>query len=195
MPLPGQGWMLVVGDVSGKGVGAAAVTGLVREVLHTLVLDQHEAEDTLSRLNATLVQRGGGYFCTLALAFLTANAAGGFDVALHLAGHDRPVLLRADGTTTLVGEGGTALGLLEKITAPRLIVRLHHGDALVFYTDGVTERRKGRALYGQRRLSKEISSLAGAPAAVLAAQLRASVLAFSPSSPRDDIAIVAIRAL
>jgi hypothetical protein len=195
MPLPGQGWMLVVGDVSGKGVGAAAVTGLVREVLHTLVLDHHEAEDTLSRLNATLVQRGGGYFCTLALAFLTATEPDGFEVSLHLAGHDQPVLLRSDGSTTLVGAGGTALGLLEKITAPRTTVRLDHGDALVFYTDGVTERRKGRTLYGHRRLQSEISSLAGAPAAVLAAQLRASVLAFSPSSPRDDIAILALRAL
>jgi hypothetical protein len=195
MPLPGQGWMLVVGDVSGKGVGAAAVTGLVREVLHTLALDYHEPEHTLSRLNATLVERGGGYFCTLALAFLSQVAPGRFELSLHLAGHDRPVLLRADGTTSLVGEGGTALGLLDVISTPRTTIQLDHGDALVFYTDGVTERRKGRTLYGHRRLRNEMSSLAGSPAAVLASQLRSSVLAFSPSPPRDDIAIVALRAL
>jgi sigma-B regulation protein RsbU (phosphoserine phosphatase) len=195
MPLPGQGWMLVVGDVSGKGVGAAAVTGLVREVLHTLSLDHHEPEHTLSRLNATLVERGGGYFCTLALAFLSEVAPGRFELSLHLAGHDRPVLLRADGTTTFAGEGGTALGLLDVISTPRTTIQLNHGDALVFYTDGVTERRKGRTLYGHRRLRNEMSNLAGSPAAVLASQLRSSVLAFSPSSPRDDIAIVALRAL
>lgn len=195
MPLPGQGWMLVVGDVSGKGVGAAAVTGLVREVLHTLALDHHEPEHTLSRLNATLVERGGGYFCTLALAFLTQPTPGAFELSLHLAGHDQPVLLRADGTTSLVGEGGTALGLLDVISTPRATIRLGHGDALVFYTDGVTERRRGRTLYGHRRLRTQMAALAGSPAAVLASQLRSSVLAFSPTAPRDDIAILALRAL
>ncbi|HEX6870200.1 MAG TPA: SpoIIE family protein phosphatase, partial [Micromonosporaceae bacterium] len=73
------GWMLVVGDVSGKGVGAAAVTGLVRDVLHTRAADHHAPEHTLSRLNTALVDRGGGYFCTLALAFLTSLGAGVFD--------------------------------------------------------------------------------------------------------------------
>jgi sigma-B regulation protein RsbU (phosphoserine phosphatase) len=195
MALPDQGWLLVVGDVSGKGAGAAAVTGLVREVLHTLALDYQDPAHTLTRLNATLVERGGGYFCTLALALLTAIGPGIFDVSLHLAGHDQPVLLRADGSTSLVGDGGTALGLLDQIKTPRTTIRLDRGDALVFYTDGVTERRRGTILYGQRRLRSAIAALAGSPAAVLASQLRASVMAFSPNTPRDDIAILALRAM
>jgi hypothetical protein len=195
VPIPEQGWMLVVGDVSGKGVGAAAVTGLVREVLHTLAVDHHAPEDTLSRLNATLVERGGGYFCTLALAFLTISSPGRFQLSLHLAGHDQPVLMRADGSTSLVGEGGTALGLLDTISTPSATIQLDAGDALVFYTDGVTERRKGRTLYGHQRLREEISALVGSPASVLASRLRTSVLDFSPTSPRDDIAILALRAL
>jgi phosphoserine phosphatase RsbU/P len=196
VPLPGGGWMLAVGDVSGKGAGAAAVTGLVREVLHTLVLDHRDPEHALERLNATLVERSGGYYCTLALAFFSPSSEGAaFDVSLLLAGHDQPVLLRADGSTSLFGECGTALGLLEKTVARRATVRLQPGDALVFYTDGVTERRRGRTLYGQKRLRNHISTLAGSPAAVLASQLRSAVLAFSPAHPRDDIAIVALRAL
>ncbi len=58
VPLAQHGWMLVLGDVSGKGVGAAAVTGLVRDVLHALALDYREPQQTLNRLNETLVQRG-----------------------------------------------------------------------------------------------------------------------------------------
>jgi serine phosphatase RsbU (regulator of sigma subunit)/anti-sigma regulatory factor (Ser/Thr protein kinase) len=193
--LPQQGWMLVVGDVSGKDVGAAVVTGLVRDVLHTLALDAHDPAHTLSRLNATLVERGGGYFCTLALAYLRPVQPGVFDLALHLAGHDQPVLLRADGTTNLVGLSGTALGLMDTIVAPRAAVRLHRGDSLVFYTDGVTERRRGRTLFGQRRLRTEVEGMLGAPASVLASHLRSAVLAFSPQPPRDDIAIVALRAV
>ena len=225
VPLPGQGWLLVVGDVSGKGAGAAAVTGLVREVLHTLAADHRQPAETLSRLNATLVERGGGYFCTLALAFLrvadptaadlvAADLVDGglglaeagptaadlstpiaFELALHLAGHDQPVLLRANGTTSMVGACGTALGLLNDIMVPRTTIRLRRGDSLVFYTDGVTERRKGGRLYGHKRLRTEISSLVGSPASVLASRLRRSVLAFSPQPPKDDIAIVALRAV
>jgi phosphoserine phosphatase RsbU/P len=228
VPLPGQGWLLAVGDVSGKGAGAAAVTGLVREVLHTLAADYRQPAETLSRLNATLVERGGGYFCTLALAFLRVAdptaadlvaadlVAGGlgasslvdadlsmadlsrpiaFDLSLHLAGHDQPVLLRANGATSMVGTCGTALGLLNDITVPRASVRLRRGDSLVFYTDGVTERRKGSRLFGHKRLRSEISSLVGSPASVLTTRLRRSVLAFSPQPPKDDIAIVALRAV
>ena len=193
VPVPGGGWMLVVGDVSGKGVGAAAVTGLVRDVLYTLALDHRAPEQTLSRLNATLVERGGGYFCTLALAFLRPRDVGGFELSLHLAGHDQPVLMRADGTTALIGSGGTALGLLETVTAPRTTVHLGPGDSLVLYTDGVTERRRGRLLFGQHRLRQQVSALAGAPAAVLAAGLRSAVLEFGAHPPRDDIAIVVVR--
>jgi anti-sigma regulatory factor (Ser/Thr protein kinase) len=195
VPLPGHGWMFVVGDVSGKDAGAAAVTGMVRDVLHALAAEYRAPEHTLRRLNATLVERGGGYFCTLALAFLTAATRGAFDLSLHLAGHDQPVLLHADGRTSLVGECGTALGLLGDIHSPRTTVHLGHGDSLVFYTDGVTERRRGSRLYGHHRLQSEIAALAGSPASVLAARLRSSVLSFSATPPRDDIAIVALRAL
>lgn len=190
-----QRWMLAVGDVSGKGVGAAAVTGLVRDVLHTLALERREPVTTLSRLNAALVERGNGYFCTLALAYLTASGPGAFDLDLHLAGHDQPVLLRPDGSTSLVGSSGTALGLMDSINAPRARVRLGRGDSLVFYTDGVTERRRGRALFGHRRLRRELSTMVGAPAAALVSHLRSAVVSFSSIPPRDDIAIVALRAV
>jgi serine phosphatase RsbU (regulator of sigma subunit) len=95
----------------------------------------------------------------------------------------------------MVGTCGTALGLLNDITVPRATIRLRRGDSLVFYTDGVTERRKGSRLYGHKRLRSEISSLVGSPATVLTTQLRRSVLAFSPQPPKDDIAIVALRAV
>ena len=193
IPLPGSGWLFVIGDVSGKGAAAAAVTGLVRDVLHALVLDYHDPEFTLSRLNEALLHRGGGNYATLALGLLTMNSPGAFDVSLHLAGHNQPVLLRPGGTVKLVGQGGTALGLLDAIRTPRTSVRLNRGDALVFYTDGVTERRRHHTLYGTERLLNTISALSDAPAAVLAAELRAAVLGFSPDPPRDDIAIVALK--
>ncbi|MET8151405.1 SpoIIE family protein phosphatase [Actinoplanes sp. NPDC049668] len=185
-------WVVVVGDVSGKGVQAATVTGLVRDVIRILVDDGKPMTEILCRVNRTLVQRGGGRYCTLAMASVV-QVGDNLDVCLHLAGHDRAVLVRADGKTSFVGEGGTALGLLETITSPDAPVTLYPGDSLIFYTDGVTERRRGRELFGTGRLRDAAAPLAGYPADVMAARLRSTTINFSVEEPRDDIAILVLR--
>ncbi|MEV5690658.1 SpoIIE family protein phosphatase [Micromonospora globbae] len=193
VPLPDGRWLVVIGDVSGKGVQAAAVTGLVRDVIRVLVGDGKPLPEVLARLNETLVERGGGRYCTLALAAVGPGDGDRLDVSLHLAGHDRPVLLRGAGGGRFVGTGGTALGLLDTISTPSANVPLGPGDALVFYTDGVTERRRGRELFGTERLREAAVPLAGYSADVVAARLRATALNFSVEAPRDDIAILVLR--
>lgn len=193
VPLPDGRWLVVIGDVSGKGVQAAAVTGLVRDVIRVLVSDGKPLPEALARLNETLVERGGGRYCTLALAAVGPGAGRQLEVSLHLAGHDRPVLLRGAGGASFVGIGGTALGLLDSIDSPTSVIPLDPGDALIFYTDGVTERRRGRELFGPERLRDAAIPLAGYSADVVAARLRATTLNFSPETPRDDIAVLVIR--
>ncbi|MEV0806441.1 SpoIIE family protein phosphatase [Micromonospora sp. NPDC050200] len=193
LALPGGRWLVVIGDVSGKGVQAAAVTGLVRDVIRVLVGDGKPLPEVLTRLNETLVERGGGRYCTLALATVGPGRYGQLDVSLHLAGHDRPVLLRGGGGASFVGTGGTALGLIDAITSPTAEIPLAPGDALVFYTDGVTERRRGRELFGVDRLRAAAAPLAGYSADVVAARLRATAINFSVEAPRDDIAILVLR--
>ncbi|MEU4559152.1 SpoIIE family protein phosphatase [Actinoplanes sp. NPDC023936] len=192
VPFGTDQYLVVVGDVSGKGVQAATVTGLVRDVIRILVDDGKAMSEILWRVNRTLVQRGGGRYCTLAMASVTRKGTS-LGVCLHLAGHDRAVLVRADGKTSFVGEGGTALGLLETITSPDVMITLDPGDSLIFYTDGVTERRRGRELFGSNRLREASSPLAGYPADVMAARLRSTTINFSVEEPRDDIAILVLR--
>ncbi|MEU9824921.1 SpoIIE family protein phosphatase [Micromonospora chersina] len=193
VPLPDGRWLVVVGDVSGKGVQAAAVTGLVRDVIRVLVGDGKPLPEVLGRLNETLVERGGGRYCTLALAAVGPGDGDQLDVSLHLAGHDRPVLLHGGGGAGFVGTGGTALGLLDAIATPTAEIALKPGDALIFYTDGVTERRRGRELFGTDRLRESAAPLAGYSADVVAARLRATAIAFSVEPPRDDIAVLVLR--
>nr|WP_199737127.1 MULTISPECIES: SpoIIE family protein phosphatase [Micromonospora] len=193
VPLPDGRWLVVIGDVSGKGVQAAAVTGLVRDVIRVLVGDGKPLPEVLVRLNETLVERGGGRYCTLALAAVGPGEEGQLDISLHLAGHDRPVLLRGGGGARFVGTGGTALGLLDSIATPTADIPLGPGDALIFYTDGVTERRRGRELFGTDRLRESAAPLAGYSADVVAARLRATAIGFSVEPPRDDIAILVLR--
>jgi serine phosphatase RsbU (regulator of sigma subunit) len=203
VPLRDDRWLLVIGDVSGKGVQAATVTGLVREVIRALVRGGRPLPEIIGRINETLVERGRGRFCTLALASVE-RVVDATDpahqprptllaVTLHLAGHDRPVLVRADGRTSSVGSGGTALGLLESVTCPEETVWLRPNDSLVFYTDGVTERRRGRELFGRQRLRDAAAPLAGYSADLIAARLRTATIGFSAEQPRDDIALLVVR--
>ncbi len=193
VPMPDGRWLVVIGDVSGKGVQAATITGLVRDVIRVLVRDGRPVPDIMARINETLVERGGGRYCTLAMAAVARGAEGQLDVTLHLAGHDKPVLVGADGKAVFVGTPGTALGLLPRVKSPNLVVAMGPGDVMIFYTDGVTERRRGGELFGIERLRAAAGTLAGLSAAAVATRLRATALAFSPEPPRDDIAILALR--
>jgi serine phosphatase RsbU (regulator of sigma subunit)/anti-sigma regulatory factor (Ser/Thr protein kinase) len=186
-------WLVAIGDVSGKGVQAATITGLVREVIRALVRGGRPLPEILERINETLVERGRGKYCTLALASVRGIGHSRLEVTLHLAGHDRPLLVRADGRTFAAGSGGTALGLLDTISCPAETVYLDPGDSLIFYTDGVTERRRGRELFGGQRLRDAAAPLSHFSAEVIAARLRATTIGFSAEPPRDDIALLVLR--
>ncbi len=193
MTMPDGRFLAVIGDVSGKGVQAATITGLVRDVIRVLVRDGRPVPDIMARINETLVERGGGKYCTLALAAVARGISGQLDVTLHLAGHDRPVLVCSDGKATFVGSPGTALGLLPTVKSPSLTVSLGPGDMMIFYTDGVTERRRGAELFGLERLRQAAGSLSGFSAEAVATRLRSVALSYSAEPPRDDIAILALR--
>ncbi|MDI1462676.1 SpoIIE family protein phosphatase [Catellatospora sp. KI3] len=193
MPMPDGRWLVVMGDVSGKGVPAAAATGLVREVLRLLVREGRPLESVLATLNTTLSERSERY-CTLALAaFDVPDRDGAVPVTLYLAGHDRPLLLHADGAVEQTGDWGTALGLISPVTCQPTLLMLRPGETLVFFTDGVTERRSGTEFFGARRLAQRLTYLAGHPADVIATRLRTAALEFSGEPARDDMAIMAIR--
>ncbi len=191
--MPDGRWLLVIGDVSGKGVQAATVTGLVRDVVRILVREGKPLPEMLVRINETLVERGAGRYCTLAIAAVAPPVTGPAEVELYLSGHDRPLLVDADGKTDFVGTPGTALGLLPDVATPGTTVLLGPGATLVFCTDGVTDRRRGGDMYGLGRWQAAAGPLAGYAVDVVAARLRAAVLGFSTEPPRDDIAILALR--
>ena len=111
-----------------------------------------------------------------------------------LAGHEQPVLVRADGSSALVGRHGTAAGLVSEFVVHATRHRLNPGDVLVSYTDGVTERRRGDEEFGHDRLLAALSGGGGRSAAAIVAGLRQAVVEFSPEPKRDDIAMIAVRA-
>lgn len=191
-------WLVSIGDVCGKGARAAARTGLVRDVLRVLVRGGRSPQDAVAMLNDVMMEAGDPLqYCTLATAMVSRPRPGGppgLDVALVLAGHLQPVIVRADGSAELVGSFGTAVGLIPAITVATTRHRLAPGDTLLTYTDGVTERRRRGEHFGAQRLLDAAAGAAGAGAARVVAAVREEVERFSRDRRGDDIALLAVRA-
>ena len=193
--LPDGSVAVAIGDVCGKGAEAAAVTGTSRDVLRLLLLDGASLKDALRRLNRALNDHpSSSRFCTVALARFESTG----DVVqatVCLAGHPEPVLLHADGSTELIGEPGDLLGVLPDATLglSETTIKLERGDALVLYTDGVTERRDGRRMFGQFGLTQVLSASVGLDAESIAEKAEEAARSFVDSEMRDDLALLVVR--
>jgi serine phosphatase RsbU (regulator of sigma subunit) len=189
-----HGWSVVMGDVCGKGADAAAVTALARYTLRTLGVQESSPAEVLRKLNdALLRQRTDRRFCTVAYASLQVNGQGYADVCLSTGGHPLPYVLRADGTVETIGEPGTLLGVLPDVRLTDTAVRLQRGDVMVLYTDGVTEARGPRGMFGTDRLKAVLASCAGLDAKSVAARIESAALEIQEGNPRDDIAVLAVK--
>ena len=188
-------WLVSIGDVCGKGARAAARTGLVRDVLRVLVRDGRPLTTAIQLLNGVMLDGNAPeQFCTVAAAMVSRPATGaGLRVQLVLAGHEQPAVLRADGTVELLGEHGTAVGLVHGVQPTCTEHWLGPGDAMVTYTDGVTERRRGTELFGQERLVETLAAAAGSTAPELVDAVRHAIEGFSSDPRRDDVAILVVR--
>jgi sigma-B regulation protein RsbU (phosphoserine phosphatase) len=192
----GEGsWLASVGDVCGKGPRAAARTSLVRDVLRVLVREGHTLVRSVELLNDMMLEtRDPDQFATMASAFIHRLPNGaGLDVELVLAGHDQPLLIGADGSVDPVGRHGNALGLVRRFAVHATRHQLGPGDSLVFYTDGVTERRRAQEQFGQERLRQTAMTLPNGSADRLVAGLRQIIDGFSTEPQQDDIVIMAVR--
>jgi serine phosphatase RsbU (regulator of sigma subunit) len=182
-------WAIVVGDVCGKGAEAAAVTAMARWTLRSLASWAVGPEEALRFLNrAMLGESLEGRFITVAYMLLTIEN-GTANVSLACAGHPPPVLVPSAGDARVLPARGTMLGIWPDIRLQTIELSLKHGDAILVYTDGVSdpgpgpERKPAEALRDRAR---------GADAEELADTLVR--YATEPrQSQRDDIAIVAVQ--
>lgn len=200
LALPDERWLVAVGDVCGKGASAAARTGRVRDVLRVLVRDGYPLERAVRLLNDALESGSTEpQFCTLAGAVVSGTqreglGGSGLKLELVLAGHDQPIVVRPDGSVRFLGDYGTAVGVLEEMQLRTTRHTLERGDTMVIYTDGVTERRRGTEFFGRARLAEAGARMAGASAAAMASALQVAARDFSPDPPKDDIALLVVKA-
>jgi serine phosphatase RsbU (regulator of sigma subunit) len=190
-------WTAIVGDVAGKGAEAAAVTSLARHTLRTASLLQDDPAENLALLNRVLRTESPTLnFCTVMYARICADDADeGLDLRFSNGGHPSPLLVRADGSVETVDSGrGPLVGAIGDVEFSVGTLRLRPGELLLMYTDGVTEVRASDASLGERELRRTLAAQAGASAAEVAGAVERRAVELQDGSPRDDIAIVAIKA-
>ncbi|MDT0164585.1 SpoIIE family protein phosphatase [Actinotalea sp. AC32] len=194
---PDGATVLVIGDVAGHDIAAAATMSQVRSVLRGIaVTTEAPPAALLERVDRALRTLDTGAIATAVVARLEQEEdelhRGVTRIRWSNAGHPDPMLVAADGTVTPLSAGKPEplLGLLPDTARTDVELTLDRGATLVLYTDGLVERRDQPLREGMVRLRETLAELAELPLEELCDELLARMV---PESPPDDVALVAIR--
>ncbi|MFI5805956.1 PP2C family protein-serine/threonine phosphatase [Streptomyces sp. NPDC051561] len=190
----GEPSFVALGDVCGKGLEAAVLTGKIRNTLHALLPMADDHQRMLSLLNTALLNSHHTRFATLVLAS-AARRGSQVEVRLTSAGHPKPLIIRANGTVEEADTRGTLVGAMESAPARTTTVTLAPGETCVLYTDGITEAKggpMGDAQFGDERLRRALAGCAGMPAEGIVEHVQMLASQWLGGRRHDDMAVVAI---
>jgi phosphoserine phosphatase RsbU/P len=189
--LPDGRLAVVVGDVTGKGIDAAADMAMTKYVFRSLTREHPDPGDFLRAANEVVVDEvHEGKFVTM--LYLTLDLSTG-ELACASAGHPNPRLIRADGTVVELSPHGLALGIEPDQEYAEAREILEPGSVVVLFTDGVLEARSDGELYGERRLGRLLAERRDEPASDLARAVVEGARAFSGGDLGDDSAVVVVK--
>lgn len=194
-PLEGDSWGIVIGDVCGKGPEAAALTAFSRYTLRAAAVHHDSPSTAIATLNQAVLRderSEPGRFLTLAFARVRVVPAGA-ELTLSLGGHPQPLVVRADGGVTAVGEPGSLVGVLPEPELRDVVVTLTPGDAMLCFTDGVGDVRRGEEFFGDSRLAELLADCAGLAPEKIVQRVEAALEEFGGGVTRDDRALLALR--
>ena len=191
--VPGA-WMVLIGDVSGKGPAAAAVTAMARYTMRTAARYEPSPARVLARLNEALCDAQASQLCTAAVVRLAPVLGGRIQATVASAGHPAPLLLRPGAEVAPVGAPGTLLGAFPRGAWRDQGVTVDAGESLVLYTDGVTDTLGADERFGPARLSALLAAAAGCPADTIAERVDRALADFQVGEQRDDVALLVLQA-
>lgn len=185
-------WTAVMGDVCGKGVEAAVLTGKVRQSVRTAALVDRDPGSVLLLINRVLIEDAADTFVT---AVCVRGRRDGDDLILDVAsaGHPPALVVRQDATVEAVTASGPALGLMEAARYAHVRVRLRPGETCLLYTDGVTEAPGRRSRFGDQRLLEQLQVTGNCAATAQVESLAVALSEHLQDRPHDDIAILALQ--
>jgi integral membrane sensor domain MASE1 len=186
-------WDVFVGDVSGKGAAAARTTALARYTLRANAVHEHRPSGILKLLNEAVIRQAPGETCTLAYVRLVLDSIEGAAATVAAAGHPLPLVLRSDGRVEPVGASGTLLGVVADPAVVERSARLARGDALVLYTDGLTDAHAPERIVTPDELMAAVASCAGRDARAIVRGVQARLIDERDGDARDDVVVLALR--
>ncbi len=192
-PLHEGHWGIVVGDVSDKGAPAALYMAMTRALIRASAPRYHTPASALVHVNETiLAQSSYDMFLTVLYAVLDPATR---TLTYANAGHNPPLVRRASGEIALLPRTGRFMGALENLHLAEASLTLAPGDALVIYTDGVTDALNPAGEdYGLERLMAALRN-EHAAAPELLDHLRAGLAACTQGAPQpDDITLFVLTA-
>ncbi|MEU4806227.1 SpoIIE family protein phosphatase [Actinosynnema sp. NPDC023587] len=194
-PLAGGTWGFFLGDVSGKGAPAAAITSLTRYTLRAAAASDPDPITVLRVLNTVLHHEYNGTdprFCTVLYGVLTPTADG-CAIEMATGGHPPAALLRADGGAEFVDiPGGQLVGALPDAHFAGTRVRMSPGDTIMLYTDGLTEARtRGRVRHNEEELLEFLATVGPTTATGAVAAVTGLLRRFGEGVD-DDTALLAL---
>ena len=187
--------VIVIGDVSGKGIPAALFMAVTMTLLRILGTQLQKPEEILQRVNDALAsQNPRSMFVTI---FCAVYEPGSGRVTYASAGHPSPMLVRNGQCQAAPCRPGMVAGAFPGLVVSSHSLQLATGDLLLLYTDGVTEAfNSTNELFGEDRLMKELSRHPGPTAAQSIAGVLEAVRRHAGETPQsDDIAMLALRRL
>jgi PAS domain S-box-containing protein len=186
-------WMLVIGDVCGKGPRAAGVTALTRHTLRAAAMSGNSPAQMLEMLHQALRrQPAGADLCTVCLVAMT-QAPAGMHLNVALAGHHPPLRINRDGEVTPLGTHGTLLGVIDPIEITETEAKLGPQETLLLFTDGVPEAGRAAGQLGESGLRELCAHAPHLTLEQLLERIKAAALEHAAGRPRDDIALLAVR--
>ncbi|MFM9905296.1 MAG: SpoIIE family protein phosphatase [Pyrinomonadaceae bacterium] len=191
-----DGKMLVaLGDVSGKGTSASLLMSSLHAAVHGQVAAKTPLPQMVTSVNEYLTENTpGNRFITLFVAELDTST-GGFNFIN--AGHNPPLIGRADGTIELLESSGLPLGLMGFAEYEVGSAQLNSGDVLFIYSDGVSEANNlAEDEFGMDRLTEVISQNVGRTASGIRDKVESALSDFTgTAAPNDDITLVIVKKL
>ena len=190
-----DGWGLAVGDVSGKGEEAAAVTAAARHAIRVLARRCADPGEVLAGANEIVLAEElalDGGFVTASIAHL-AWQDDRLRVVLGSVGHPAAAVLRSDGGVLMASGGGLPLGLFPDAEPATQELAMDDGDILFLYTDGVAQARGPDNTYFQDRLADELAALAGQKPEEVLASMRRAMNDFTREHLVDDVTMLVMR--
>jgi len=195
VPLGDGRYLVVIVDVAGKGVPAALLASMVQASIRTQADDGKPVREVMSRLNRLVFEATPED--RFATCFLARLDGAGLTVSFSNAGHNYPIVLPAAGGCRYLEEGGIPLGITSDAAYPQSETSLAPGDAILLYTDGITDaRNRGGEDYGEDRLLLLMERLSREMTAdEIVRTVADEVSRFTAGADQaDDITLVALKA-